>query len=135
MGVRYPEADRLGRYSLPLVAPGEHGTPHVPTFGGGLRPVGATPNEDATIAALEAMFWLESTPSEVFLPWVDDPRPRVRRSAARLLGRAPPSDMDLAATLTRLSAEHTDATVRWHATQALAARAWQAPARRSGGAH
>ena len=133
-GAPLTEADRLGRYSLPLVAPGEHGTPHVPVFGGGLRPVGASPDEDATIAALEAMFWLESTPAEVFLPWVDDPRPRVRRSAARLLGRAPPASMDLPATLTGLSAEHTDATVRWHAKQALSARAWQAPARRSGGA-
>jgi len=132
-GAAVSGTERLGRYSLPLVAPGEHGTPHVPVFGGGLRPVGATPDEDATIAALEAMFWLESTPAEVFLPWVDDPRPRVRRTAARLVGRAPPTALDLAATLQRLSTEHSDPTVQWHASQALSKRAWEAPALRSGG--
>ena len=132
-GDALPEAGRLGRYSLPLVAPGEHGTPHVPVFGGGLRPVGATPDEDATIAAIEAMFWLETTPADEFLPWVNDPRPRVRRTAARLIGRTPPVAIDLTTTLAQLSTEHPDETVRWHAAQALAAKAWKAPARRAGG--
>jgi len=120
----------LGRYSLPLVAPGEHGTPHIPVFGGGLRPVGASPDEDATIAALEAMFWLESTPADTFVPWLDDPRPRVRRTAARLVGRAPPRSLDLPALLEQVSTTHTDDTVRWHTQQALKSRAWEAPARR-----
>ena len=129
-GASVAEPSRLGRYSLPLVAPGEHGTPHIPVFGGGLRPVGSTPDEDLTIAALEAMFWLESTPAETFLPFVDDPRERVRRTAIRLLGRTPPADLELPALLARLASEHADPTVRWHAGQALKSRAWLAPARR-----
>jgi hypothetical protein len=120
----------LGRYSLPLVAPAETGTPHIPIFGGGLRPVGATPDEDVTIAALEAMFWLEQTPAEVFLPHVHDARPRVRRTAARLLGRAPSQALDLPAELQRLASTHADPAVQWHAAQALQNRAWEAPARR-----
>ena len=78
------------------------------------------------------MFWLETTPAEVFLPWVDDARPRVRRTAARLLGRTPPRAFDLEATLARLASDHPDPTVQWHAAQALSARAWQAPARQTG---
>lgn len=127
-----PVADTsaLGRYSLPLVAPGEHGTPHIPVFGGGLRPIGETPDEDMTIAALEGMFWRESTTADTFVPWIHDPRPRVRRTAARLLGRAPPTHIDLPAFLSELADSHSDPTVRWHASQALKSRAWQAPARR-----
>jgi len=129
-GAAVAEPARLGRYSLPLVAPGEHGTPHIPVYGGGLRPVGSTPDEDLTIAALEAMFWLESTPAEAFLPFVDDSRERVRRTATRLIGRTPPTALDLPALLAQLASDHADPTVRWHAGQALKSRAWLAPARR-----
>lgn len=119
-----------GRYGMPLIAPQEHGVPHIPVFGGGLRPIGETPDEDLTIAALEGMFWLESTTAETFLPWVDDPRKRVRRTAARLLSRTRPASLDLPAELERLS-EHPDSAVQWYATQGLKLRAWEAPALRA----
>ncbi|MBO84737.1 MAG: hypothetical protein CL927_05210 [Deltaproteobacteria bacterium] len=129
-GAAVAAPDLNGRYSLPLVAPQEHGIPHTPVFGGGLRSIGTTPDEDATIAALEGMFWLESTNAETFLPWVEDPRKRVRRTATRLLSRTQPASIDLPGVLQRLS-KNPDPAVRWHAAQGLKSRAWEAPAMRS----
>lgn len=119
-----------GRTSLPLVAPGEQGVPHVPIYGGGLRLVGQTPEEDMRIAALEAMFWREETTADTFLPWIDAESPRVRWTAAKLLGRTAESSFSLPEKLTQISNDHADETVRWHAQQALSTKAWLAPARR-----
>lgn len=132
-GDKLDTTDPLGRFSLPLVAPAEHAIPHTPTFGGGLRLVGATPDEDLTIAALEALFWLESTPADTFVPYLDDPAERVRWTAAKLLGRAPPREVDLPALLQSVSTTHADATVRWHTTKALEQRAWEGPGTRRPG--
>ena len=120
----------MGRYAQRVVAPGERGTPFAPTYGGGARLIGETPEEDMTIAALEALFWLESTSSEAFLPWVDDPRSRVRWTAARLCRLAPPQTVDLPSILDGIATTHTDETVRWHARNGLENRTWEPRPRR-----
>lgn len=124
-GEALPPRARMGRYAQRVPSPHEAGHAFAPTFGGGARLVGETAAEDVTIAALEALFWREQTPSEAFLPWLDDPRPRVRWTAARLLRLAGPAEIDLEATLTRLEAEHPDENVRWHARFGLEKRTWE----------
>lgn len=117
--------DRVGRYTIPLDSPHEQGHPHLPTFGGSRRLVGESPEEDMVIAALEGLFWVDGVPAEAFLPYVDDPRPRVRWTAARFLRLAPAAALDQAALLTRLAAEHPDDNVRWHAADGLKTRSFE----------
>lgn len=120
-----PARARMGRYAQRVPSPHESGHPFAPTYGGGARLIGETPEEDVAIAALEALFWREQTPSEAFLPWLDDPRPRVRWTAARLLRLAGPARIDLPAELTRIAAAHPDENVRWHARFGLEKRTWE----------
>jgi hypothetical protein len=128
-GDALPPRGRMGRYSQRVLSPHERGRTFAPTFGGGARLVGETPEEDVVVAALEALFWREQTPSEAFLPWVDDPREHVRWTAARLLRLAGPAELDLPATLERLATEHPDENVRWHARSGLEKRTWERPRR------
>lgn len=121
--------ERMGRYAPPMPAPSEQNLARVAVYGGGMRLVGETPEEDVTIAALEGLFWRTDTDAAVFLPWVDDPRPRVRWTAAKLLRLTPSSTIDLEATLKRLSTESPDEDVRWHMSDGLARRTWE-PGRR-----
>lgn len=116
---------RMGRYAQRVPSPHEQGRAFAPTFGGGARLVGQTAEEDLVVAALEALFWREQTPSEAFLPWLDDPREHVRWTAARLLRLAGPAQLDLPATLARLAADHPDENVRWHARFGLEKRTWE----------
>lgn len=129
-GAALNERQRMGRYTPPVPAPAEGALPKVPVYGGGMRIVGEGPEEDATIAALEGLFWNESTDAAVFLPWVNDPRPRVRWTAAKLLRLTPSKTLDLEATLTTIAAEHEDENVRWHAKDGLEHRTWEGPRRR-----
>ncbi len=124
-GPPLPPDARVGRYAQRVPSPAEHGVPHAPTYGGGARLVGETAGEDVTIAALEALFWREDTPSEAFVPWLDDPRDRVRWTAARLVRTAGPRSLDLPGLLTRLAADHPDDNVRWHARFGLEKRTWE----------
>lgn len=116
---------RVGRYTIPIDAPHERGLPHLPTFGGGQRLVGETAEEDAVIAALEGMFWVDGVPAEAFVPALDDPRPRVRWTAARLVRLAPAADLDQEALLTELSTSHSDPGVRWQAADGLKTRSFE----------
>lgn len=124
-GEALPPRARMGRYAQRVPSPLEEGRPFAPTYGGGARLIGQTPEEDVVIAALEALFWRERTSSEAFLPWLDDPREAVRWTAARLLRLAGPVEIDLPATLEALAAEHPDENVRWHARFGLEKRTWE----------
>lgn len=75
---------RLGRYVTPIVPEDVRDIKHVATFGGGFRMVGSTPEEDVVIAALEALFFRETTKAEAFLPYLKDSRDRVRWTAGKL---------------------------------------------------
>ncbi|MCB9776991.1 MAG: hypothetical protein H6742_00330 [Alphaproteobacteria bacterium] len=82
-----------GRWHLPVLLPHDAGLPHLPLYGGGLRLVGEDRDEDAVIAALEALYWREDSGVGLFLPYVADPRPRVRWTAvkaAALVARGDP---------------------------------------------
>ena len=79
---------------------------------------------------MEGLFWNEGTDAAVFLPWVSDPRPRVRWTAARLLRLCPSKTLDMEATLGKLAAESTDENVRWHAQDGLDHRTWEPRQRR-----
>jgi len=118
------EGKRMGRYNTPVLSPFEAGKAYAPLFGGGLRLVGETPEEDLVIAALEALFWLPHTSSESFQSWVDDPRDRVRWTAARLARLTPAAETDLEAWLQALSESHADENIRWHAKDGLEHRTW-----------
>ena len=124
-GAPLPAESRMGRYAVPIQSPFEQGVPHVPVYGGGRRMVGETEEEDTVIAALEAMYWLPETPAETFAAWIEDPRPRVRRTAARLMRLATPTSLDMEATLMRIAAEDPDEGVRWHAADGLEHRTWE----------
>ena len=117
--------DRVGRYTVPIDSPFERGLPHLPTFGGSRRMVGETADEDMAIAALEGMFWVDGVPAEAFVSALDDPRPRVRWTAARMVRLAPAESLDQPALLTRLAAEHPDENVRWHAQDGLDTRSFE----------
>ncbi len=126
-GAALPEHARLGRYHTPILSPYEEGAPHLPVYGGGLRLSSADGDEDIAIAALEALYWLPDTRADAIAPWVDDPRPAVRRTAARLLRLTSSDVFDMEALLTKLAAEHDDAGVRWHAADGLERRSFEAP--------
>ena len=124
-GAPLPTARRVGRYTIPIDAPHEAGLPHLPTFGGGQRLVGESDEEDAFIAALEGMFWVDGIPAEAFVAALEDPRPRVRWTAARLVRLAPAASIDQTALLERLAAEHPDPGVQWQARDGLRTRSFE----------
>ena len=124
-GSALPYPERFGRYVQPIVPKHEMQLERARVFGGGTRLVGQTPEEDMIIAALEGMFWSRDTDGAVFLPWVNDSRPRVAWTAARLLRLSPSSRIDLAAVLAELAHTHTDPGVRWHASDGLTRRSWE----------
>lgn len=90
-------------------APHEGGIPSIPTWGDGYRIVGLTPEEDLDIALLWAEGFLGRRAPTFVLPWLDDPRPRVRYSAFRILRAAPPPDIN---TLLRRYQDDPDPLVR-----------------------
>lgn len=114
---------RHGRYNSPIPVPEELAATRIPTYGGGLRLVGGSVEEDLLIATLEALYFRADTPADVFLPWVTDPRERVRWTAARLLRLCPPDALDMEATLQDLL-RSPDPAVRWNARDALDHKTW-----------
>ncbi|MEL6345508.1 MAG: hypothetical protein AAFV53_20535 [Myxococcota bacterium] len=117
----------LGRFMSPILSPYEAGQPHLPLFGGGLRLAAKDPEEDVTIAALEALYWVPQTDARVFLPWLNDPRERVRRTAAKLLRVSQSATLNVEETVKQILAEHTDKGVRWHMQDALDRRTFAPP--------
>jgi hypothetical protein len=123
-GEPLPAGRRLGRYHPPVPAPAELESARIPVFGGGMRLVGRNDAEDLLLAALESLFFREATTAEAFLPWIADPRDRVRWTAARLFRLTPPHALDMETELLRLL-DDPDDTVRWNARDALDARSWE----------
>jgi len=123
-GARLPPQSRHGRYNVPLPAPHERQLEHIPLYGGGRRLLGADAEEDLVVAALEALYFRPDTPSELYLPWIHDPRDRVRWTAARLLRLCQPQTLDMEATLEPLL-QSPDPGLRWNAEDALAHRSWE----------
>lgn len=81
-GAPLPRERRVGRYS-PGVPPKELGQVRAfPTFGGGVRLVAEDPAVDLRIAAVEALFFRETTTAEDFLAHMDDGVAEVRWTAA-----------------------------------------------------
>lgn len=68
------------------------GLPHLPLYGGGLRLVGETIDEDAEIAILYALYGHVDCGPEPFRAALADPRPRVRWSAASILALLVPAE-------------------------------------------
>jgi len=98
-GAALPPGPRVGRHTSPIVAEGVRAQRHAATFGGGVRLVGENIEEDLTVAVIEALFFLEGTPPEAFVPSQDDPRLTVRLTAWKLWGlTAPPEAVKAAIT-------------------------------------
>lgn len=114
--------ERLGRYDLPFAIAEEKALPHVPTFGGGQRLVGETPEEDLDIALLEAAYFRESAGSATFAPWLADVRARVRYTALRCYRTLPSPDAE--AVLTALK-DDPDPIARAHVADALKYKTWR----------
>ncbi len=112
---------RLGRYDAPFRIPGEDALPRVRTFGGSVRLVGETPEEDLDIALLEGLYFRERTGAAAFAPFLADPRPRVRYTALRCYRTLPSPDAE--AVLTALKAD-PDPIVAAHVADALTYRTW-----------
>ena len=116
----------MGRYITPMFTQIEEQNvaDWTPLFGGGVRLIGETPEEDLVIAALEALFWLPHTSAESFLPWINDHRERVRWTAARLARATPAENGQLADTLKQIVDTHSDPNVRAHAQDGLTYQTW-----------
>ncbi len=91
------------------LGPHDDGLPHLPLYGGGLRLVGETEDEDALIAILHALYGRAETGPDLYAPGFDDPRPRVRWTAATLALLAAGDDDALRQRL----AGHADPVLRW----------------------
>lgn len=129
-GEPLPEARRVGRYDVGAPVPGEEALPKVRTFGDAKRLVGETVDEDLVVAWLEALHFDGRTTGEAFLPYLDDPRPRVRYTAFRWFRVLPSADPE--GTLRRY-AQDADPVVRAHVADALAYQTWKGKPRRPGG--
>ena len=117
-----PVDRRLGRYDLPFAVPGDDDVPTVPTFGGGLRYVGSSVDEDVQIAILEGAYFRESVGAGAFVPFLDDPRPRVRWTAIARYRTLPSAAAE--ATLSALR-DDPDPVVAALVADALAYRTWE----------
>ena len=106
------ERARVGNYTPPVPAPLERDLARAPVFGGGMRLVGESPDEDALIAALEGLYWTGRAPAAEYQRWTGDARPRVRWTAAKLLALVV-RDSD-PTQLAALAAAATDEGVKWH---------------------
>jgi len=88
-----PLADRsnvTGRYASPILPEGVQDHPHVATYGGGARLKVEDPTIDTRIAVLEGLYFVDRSPAEVFVPYLEDPTPEVAWTAAKLLALADP---------------------------------------------
>jgi len=101
------------RYAPLQIGPQDQGLPHLPLFGGGMRLVGDSVDEDADIAILEAVYGWPAAGTAPFEAGTADPRDRVRWTAARLLALAARGDADGGtARIHRVFERATDPVVR-----------------------
>lgn len=101
------------RYAPLQIGPHDQGLPHLPMYGGGLRLVGDSVDEDLRVAVLEAVYGHPAAGPEHFEPALADPSERVRWTAARLVALAAEHDLDGgSARLAALAADAPDPTTR-----------------------
>ena len=74
----------VGRYSTPVLAPQTESHPHVETYGGGIRLLMEDPVEDLRVAWLEARYFREDTPAEVFRAAMDEELVELRWTGLKL---------------------------------------------------
>ncbi|MEY3212078.1 MAG: hypothetical protein RIT28_2559 [Pseudomonadota bacterium] len=96
-GAALPPGPKVGRHTSPIVAEGVRAQRHAATFGGGVRLVGESVEEDLTVAVIEALFFNEGTLPPAFVAYQDDPRLTVRLTAWKLWGLTAPPEAVLAA--------------------------------------
>lgn len=113
---------RLGRYDAPFHIAGEDALPRIRTFGSSLRFEGQDAAEDLDIALLEALYFREQTGADVFVPYLNDPRPRVRYTALRCYRTLP--SRDAREVLTAMAAD-PDPIVAAHVADALKYETWR----------
>lgn len=96
-----PPERRVGRFSAAVLPDQVRASEHAQLFGGGARLVAEDPQEDLEIALLEGLYHQESVPAAAFLPWLSDPRDRVRWTATKcyVLAGGLAEQPDLADTL------------------------------------
>jgi hypothetical protein len=75
---------RVGRYSSPILPDDARVHEHVATFGGGVRLVGDNEEDELLIATLEALYFREGTPPELFGPYLTHASDKVRWTAGKL---------------------------------------------------
>ena len=127
-GPALPPEKRVGHYDPPMPIDGEVELPHIPTFGGSSRLVGATPDEDLQVAILEALYFQEGTRGDVFEPYLGagpdgKPYPKaVRYTAFRLFRTLPSTHPE--ATLQAYVTD-PDLVVQEHVRDALKYRTWE----------
>ena len=112
-GLPSPEQAFKGRYRPTRISPMEEAKKRTIGFAGGSRLVGDTPEEDIVIAALEGAFWVEDTPPDVFLPWLDDSRENVHLTAAKLLSQIAENERKLTNKLRILSKNYNN-KIKWY---------------------
>ena len=122
--VKVPLRDKSslhGRYQSGLISPYEYKLPKIELYRGGTRLISETPEEDITIAALEAMYWLENTPSESFIPWLKSESLTIRLTAAKLLRFSMTPEIENSEQFLQIK-EAADSNVKWYFTQTMSGK-------------
>jgi len=104
--------------------------PRSHTAHGATRLVGTTPEEDLTIATLEAIFFDPSAPIEMWAPWLDHPSFHVQATAARLGTLAGAEDEGWRERLSRV--ESPDLRAQLLAARSRKPQFWKASPDRTG---
>lgn len=110
-----------GRYHPWMATVGEESIPKVRIYSGARRLLGTDAAEDLDIALVEALHFFPGTPASSFLPFLSDPRPRVRYTALRLYRVTPSEDTE---RNVRALASDPDPVVRAHVASAIEHRTW-----------
>jgi hypothetical protein len=111
-------AYKQGRHYPAILSPFEKEVPKINIYGGGKRLVANTPKEDIIIAAMEAMYWLEDTPPEIFLPWIDHSSGPIRWTAVKLLRLCHSKDFAWENTFNQIL-QNGDPAAKWHIHDAI----------------
>ena len=107
-----------GRHHSGLISPYEKNLDKINLYGGGTRLISDNPQEDITIAALEAIYWLEETPGESFIPWIGNQSDLIRLTAAKLLRLSMTPELSKSPQLIQATSK-ADRKVQWYFKQNL----------------
>lgn len=127
---------------IPLAADARHGRydpvqwldafsslPTVPMYGGAVRLAGETPEDDLTIALLEAAYFCPRTTADAFLPYFSDPHPRVAYTAIQRFRILPSA---AAESLLTARKDDPDPLVAALVADAIRYRTWEGKPNRPG---